>query len=224
MTQATPKDSKTPTHWIDLDELLHRIDLPALVEAGGTHLEYKRGRGEYRGTCPFHHGDNPTSFQIFQVEDGHWGWKCWSCGKGGNAIGFVQESENISDFLEAVRWLVDWARISPEVIGLTPEAEKQVQERKARTDVFDLVARFAVERLWSEAGKEALAYARSRSFSDDLIRLAGFGFLDGSTQLRDYLEQAGADMHLAHKLGLIRADGRDFTANSEAIRLLQRVG
>jgi len=202
------------TSRVDVDELLDRISLPDLVERlGQTTLTYVRSKGEYRGKCPLHGGGNPTAFHLSQDSDGRWRWKCWACGKSGNAIGFIKEKQNITDFLEAVRYLAEWGGVPFDDIGLTPEAQKKVQARKARTDILDLAARFAVEQLWSEAGKEALAYARSRGFSDDLIRLAGFGFLDGSTALRDHLTEADADLVLAHKLGIIRKDGRDFTAN-----------
>ena len=92
---------------IDLEELQQRVNLPQLIE-NDTTLTYKSGKGEYRGTCPFHQGKNPTAFCVFPIEFG-WGWKCHACGEGGNAIEYVKKSENISDFLEAVRWLADWA-------------------------------------------------------------------------------------------------------------------
>ncbi len=200
--------------YIDVDELLHRIDLPELVEqVGNTSLVYRNGRGEYRGKCPFHHGNNPTAFYVHQDNNGRWRWKCWACDKGGDAITFVQEIQNISDFVEAVRWLAEWGHIPFDDIGLTPEAQKKVRERKARTDILDMAGRFAAEQLWSAIGKRALTYARKRGFSDDVIRLAGFGFLDGSTALRNYLVKNNADLVLARKLGLVRKDGCDFTAN-----------
>ncbi|MFH1633306.1 MAG: toprim domain-containing protein, partial [Chloroflexota bacterium] len=53
--------------------------------------------------------------------------------------------------------------------------------------------------------------------------MAGWGFADGCTGLRDYLEQAGADIAppapsgvtIARTTGLVRKDGRDFTANRD---------
>ena len=84
---------------------------------------------------------------------------------------------------------------------------------------MDMAARFAASQIWSDEGAEALAYIRGRGFTDDAIRLAGFGFLDGSTKLRDHLVESDADLVIAHELGLIRADGRDFTANADGDKI-----
>jgi DNA primase len=208
-----PQPDKPYTR-IDIEELLDRIDLADLVTWAGAKLEPHHG--EYRGNCPLHNGSNPTAFQVYQDGSGRWRWRCWGqCDKGGDALAFVQARENITDFLEAVRWLADWGHIPAEDIGLSPEAETKMCERQARSDVLDLAARFAADRLWSDSGSHALAYARSRGFPDDVIRLAGFGFLDGSTALLEHLTQAGADLDLARKLGLVRKDGGDFTANAK---------
>ena len=205
---------------LNLEELLNKIDLVTLAERTGTQLVHKTGRDEYRGKCPLHAGDNPTSFQIYTADGGCQRWRCWAdCDTGGDAIEFIMRIENLA-FIEAVKWLVEYAGMSLEEIGFTPEVAKAAKEHRQRVDILDLAARYYVEQLWSEAGKHALEYARSRGFSDEIIRVAGFGFSAGGTGLKDYLENEDAArgleqiMALARKTGLIRADGQDFTSNS----------
>lgn len=201
---------------MQIEDLLRHIDLPALVRQAGGNPK-PAPNGHYRCACPLHGGDNPTAFQMY-LEGGIWRWRCWTdCSEGGDALDFVQRWQGL-DFFAAVRYLVEWARLSPNDFALTPAHKRQMQEQKSRTDLLDMAARFAAQRLWSKAGEHALAYARSRGFTDEIIRLAGFGYLDGSTALREHLAQAGANMPLAHKLGLIRQDGRDFTANGNGVQ------
>ena len=76
---GTGRSHYTTSSRVDVEELLHRIDLAELVERlGPATLTYVRGKGEYRGRCPLHGGDNPTAFHIFQNSDGDWRWKCWA--------------------------------------------------------------------------------------------------------------------------------------------------
>lgn len=193
-----------------LEDLLAHVDLPRLVEETGVRLR-RVGHGQYRSACPLHRGMNPTSFQLY-LTNGKWRWRCWSdCSTGGDAVDFVQRWKGVS-FLDAVQFLAEQEKVSLE--PHFPEYKKQMMERKLHRELLDLAARFAAERLWSNEGKQALEYARSRGFSDQTIRLAGLGWLDGSTALYDYLHKCGADIALADQMGLIRRDRRDFTANS----------
>ena len=180
---------------LNINKLLASVDLSNLAEKAGTTLTHKTGRGEARGKCPIHGGGNPTAFQIYTGNDGRQRWRCWSeCNTGGDAISFVMAAENLG-FIEAVKWLADYANLSLDDLGFTPEAAKAYEERRQRSDILDLAAGYFADQMWSEAGKAALVYARSRGFTDDVLRMAGWGFSDGSTGLRDHLEQTGADWH-----------------------------
>jgi 5S rRNA maturation endonuclease (ribonuclease M5) len=198
----------------DLHKLLEHLDLVRLVELAGTELTSKSGRNEYRGACPIHGGNNPTAFQIYRDNNNRQRWRCWSgCDRGGDAIDFVMATENLT-FMETVQWLAEYANVQLADIGFTPEVAQAYAEQRQQTNLNNLTAQYFRDQLWSEEGADALAYVRGRGFRDDVIRVAGWGYSDGSNGLKKYLEAAGADLLLAHKTGLIRKDGRDFTANS----------
>jgi len=206
---------------LNIEKLLDKVDLVTLIEQTSAELIYKPGRDEYRGRCPLHGGDNPTSFQVYTADDGRQRWRCWAdCDASGDAIEFIMQTENLA-FIEAVKWLVEYAGMKLEEIGFTPEAARVAQEYRQRVEILDLAAQYYAKQLWSGEGVAALEYIRSRGFSDETIRVAGFGFSVGGTGLKEYLENwdAGQDqehiMAFARKLGLIRADGKDFTANSD---------
>jgi DNA primase len=196
----------------DLDKLLDAVDLPRLAESYGTTLTPHRGGEELRGKCPLHGGDNPTAFVVTRDNHARWRWHCYTgCTPDhGDALDFFMQAENLTDFKDAVQTLAARIGFPLADLGFTPEHAAELTARKLRTEVRDLAAQ-----LWSQAGAEALAYARGRGFTDDTLRLAGWGFSDGGPGLRKALEHVGADMALAHQLGLIRADGDDFTANQE---------
>lgn len=199
----------------DLDKLLNAVDLSALAQKYGAKFTRKTGH-DLRSACPLHGGKNPTAFTVYQDNNHRWHWHCYTdCDAGGDALEFIQRAENLTDFGEAVKLLADYAHLPLTDIGFTPERVAEIAERKKRMDVLDLAARYFASQLWSAAGTEALAYVRGRAFTDDTIRMAGWGFSDGGPGLKNDLEQAGADMELARKLGLVRADGLDFTANHE---------
>ncbi|MBC8503896.1 MAG: DUF927 domain-containing protein [Chloroflexi bacterium] len=197
---------------IDIEKLLDHIDIVALADHLGARLK-KKGR-EWRGACPLHAGaDNKTAFQVSTDNDNRGYWRCWTgCDTGGDAIDLIKLAKNM-DFIEAVEYLASYAGLSLEEIGMTPEAAQAYEKRKQRTNVLDLAARYFAEQLWSEGGQGCLEYARSRGFDDDALRMAGWGFADGGTSLHDYLVEIGADLSIAREIGVIRADGRDFTAN-----------
>ncbi|MBL6983157.1 MAG: toprim domain-containing protein [Anaerolineales bacterium] len=199
---------------LNIPLLLDQIDLLALADHLGTSL--KKHGVEWRGVCPIHAGaDNPTAFRVYSDNDKRQRWFCYSgCNAGGDAITLVELRKNL-DFKSAMQWLAEFAHISLEDIGLTPETIKAHEERMQRSQLLDLAARYYAEQLWSEIGESALAYAQSRGFNDDALRVAGWGFSIGGSGLRDHLEALNADIALATRIGLIRADGRDFTSNGD---------
>jgi DNA primase len=199
----------------DLNKLLDAVDLSALAQTYGAKFTRKTGR-DLRCACPLHGGKNPTAFTVYQDNNDRWHWQCYTdCDAGGDALEFFKRAENLTDFVEVVKGLAEYAHLPLADIGFTPERMAEIAEQKKRTDVLDLAGQYFASQLWSAAGAEALAYVRGRAFTDDTIRMAGWGFSDGGPGLQNYLAHAGADMALARKLGLIRADGLDFTANQD---------
>jgi DNA primase catalytic core len=194
-----------------LTNLLDRISLLDLIERE-TRVKLKKAGSEFRGCCPIHQGDNNTAFSIFQNgAGGRWLWHCYTgCNAGGDALTFIRKLHNL-DFVEAVKWLCDYERMPFESLGLTEQAIAEHKEREQRRDVLELAARFY--RSQFEANQDAQQYALSRGFTIDTVRTAGFGFSD-SQRLAAWLKDKNADLSMARQIGLLRADGLDFTANA----------
>lgn len=75
--------------------------------------------------CPFH-GDTDPSMKIYTGRNGHSGWHCFGCGRGGSVIDFVQEHEGCS-FQTAVRAIDNALRL-----GLFPSNEDPYELEKMR--------------------------------------------------------------------------------------------
>jgi len=195
---------------LDIERLLDELDPVDLAHQAGAKLR-QAGKG-WRAPCPLHHGDNPTGFSIMPARnDGsRLMWWCHTCGAG-DALGFIMRWRSL-EFIDAAKWAADYLRIPLADLGLTPAAVQEHAERQARRDVLDLAARF-YQRQFRHGHPHAIDYARGRAFS--ARTMVRFGFSDGGPGLQSFLARVGADLALAHKIGLLRKDGRDFTANQE---------
>ena len=80
-----------------LDELMARTDIVDLVSES---VRLTKKGNSYWGCCPFHSEKTPS----FHVVPDRQMYKCFGCGKGGGAINYVMELENLS-FREAVEVL-----------------------------------------------------------------------------------------------------------------------
>ena len=58
----------------------------------GEYVTLKKAGANYKGLCPFHDDKNPS----MSVSPSKGIFKCFSCGKGGNVIQFIQEHEGLS--------------------------------------------------------------------------------------------------------------------------------
>jgi hypothetical protein len=195
---------------LNLDTLLESVDLLLLAEKAGAKMQ--RAGHEWRGSCPLHKGDSKTAFVIYDEDDPP-RWYCYRCGTGGDAIALIEKWQTL-DFKDSVEYLADFAGVKLEEVGWGRDGAAEFQQQRARRDVLSLAARYYAEQLWSEKGSEALAYARGRGFTDEALRLAGWGYSDGGKGLFSYLKEQQADLTLAHEMGLLRADATDFTINA----------
>lgn len=149
-----------------LDELLARTDIVDLV---GEYVPLTQKGRNYWGLCPFHSERTPS----FSVSADKQIYKCFGCGKGGGAINFVMEEENLS-FPEAVRLLAKRA-------GMTmPESEGEGRGlRERREKLLELnrqAARIFHRQLYEPEGRAGLDYLRQRGLSKSTLTRFGLGF------------------------------------------------
>jgi len=137
----------------------------------------------YVGLCPFHNEKTPS----FSVSPSKGLCKCFSCGKGGNAVHFIMEHEQMS-YPEALRYLAKKYNIEIKERELTNE-EKEVQSNRESMFIVNNFARDYFQNILKnhiDGRSIGLAYFRQRGFRDDIIDKFQLGF---STEGRDALAQ-----------------------------------
>jgi DNA primase len=114
------------------------------------------------GRCPFHE-ERTASFSVSPAKGFYY---CFGCGKGGDVITFVRETQGL-DFADAVVWLAERFRITPEYEDSSPAEDAKRKRRLRLYDLLDDAASFYERMLWdSPSGSFARDYLpRSGCFS-----------------------------------------------------------
>src|SRR5438552_1940474 len=91
-----------------------------IVEVVGGYVSLRQAGKIFKGLCPFHDDHNPS----MTVDPNRQNFRCWSCGKHGDVITFIQEHERLN-FREALELLAQRAGISLEKKpGAAPNLER----------------------------------------------------------------------------------------------------
>ncbi len=161
------------------------------------------------GLCPFH-GERTPSFNVNPARNI---FKCFGCGKGGDAVTFLMEHERFT-YPEALRWLARKYHIEIQEIQRTPEQVAEQQHADSLYIVNDFALRHFQEQLFdTDEGKSvALAYFRKRGLREETIRNFGLGYApDARDLLLRHAQKEGYALDLLKQLGLCSQDGtRDF--------------
>ena len=157
----------------DVAAVRERTDIVALLS--GYLTLRKAGNDRFVGLCPFHTEKTPS----FGVSPSKGLYHCFGCGKGGDAIGFLRDVEQL-EFSEAVERLAAEAGITLRYEGDTA-AERRVASKRqalyrANEASFDLYHRTLIE---DPEGEEARRYLESRGIDRDLATAFGVGYAPG---------------------------------------------
>ena len=135
------------------------------------------------GLCPFHDDKTPS----FYVSPAKGLCKCFSCGKGGNAVHFIMEHEQLS-YYEALKWLAKKYGIEVKERELSNEEKLAQSMRESLFLVNSFANNYFQDILHNHRDGQAIgmSYFRQRGFRDDIIKKFQLGF---STESRDALFQ-----------------------------------
>ena len=185
------------------------LEATRIEDVVGDFVALRRRGVNLLGLCPFH-GEKTPSFNVNPTRNI---FKCFGCGKAGDAVTFLREHEHMS-FEDAVRWLGKKYNIPIEEVERTPEQNAAQQLNDSLFIVNDFAqAHFAQQLYETDEGKSvALSYFRERGLREDTIRRFGLGY---APEQRDLLLQRarkeGHSLELLQKSGLCNADmTRDF--------------
>ena len=156
-------------------ETVDRIYAAAnIVDIIGDFVTLKRKGVNYQACCPFHNEKTPS----FVVSPSKGVYKCFGCGKGGNAVTFLMEHENVS-YPEALKMVAKRYGIEVKEKELTPEEARRNDDRESMFALNGWAADYFAHYLHheSEGMSVGMSYFRQqRGMSDATIEKFGLGF------------------------------------------------
>lgn len=168
-----------------------------IVDVVGSYISLRpAGQQTFKGLCPFHDDHRPS----FDVDPKRGRYRCWSCGKYGDVITFVQEYEKV-EFAEALEILAKRA-------GINLEKKENLVQNRLRGSMLDSV-RWASDQYHqclqeSPLAAEARSYLSSRGLEDEIIRQFGLGFAPRRGDwLLELAHNDGVDVGMLEQVGLI---------------------
>lgn len=169
---------------IDRATIQRVMDATDIVDVVSEFVTLKKAGANYKGLCPFHNERTPS----FSISPARQMYKCFSCGKGGNAVHFLMELEHMT-YPEAIKWLGRKYGIEIKEKELTNEERLQQNERESMFALNEWACKYFEKTLHDTVDGVAIgmAYYRSRGFRDDIIRKFSLGY---SLEQRDALAQA----------------------------------
>ncbi|MBX2932358.1 MAG: DNA primase [Chitinophagaceae bacterium] len=153
-----------------IEQIKSRIDIIDII---GEYVKLKKRGSNYIGLCPFHNEKTPS----FSVSASKELYKCFGCGKSGNAITFLMEHDKLS-YVETLKWLAAKYNITIEETETSAEQKIIVQTADSLYAINKFANDFFVQELWQETeGQQiALTYLQERGFRDDTIKKFQLGY------------------------------------------------
>ena len=153
------------------------LDAAQITDVVSEFVTLKKKGVNYVGLCPFHDDKTPS----FYVSPAKGLCKCFACGKGGNAVHFIMEHEQMN-YYEALKWLAKKYHIEVKERELTNE-EKEAQSLRESLFVVNEFARDYFQNiLYNHVdGKSiGMTYFRQRGIRDDIVKKFHLGYCTSS--------------------------------------------
>lgn len=171
-----------------------------IVDVVSEFVTLRKSGANYKGLCPFHDEKTPS----FHVSPSRGICHCFGCGKGGNAVGFIMEHEQMT-YPEALRWLAAKYHIEIQERELSDEEKKEQSERESMFIINEWASGYFEDILHNNVDGVAVGmqYFRSRGFRDDIIKKFRLGFdLNNRSALASAAISKGYNQDFLVKTGL----------------------
>ena len=196
--KPTPERIKMVTNL----EVLKSSSIVSVIE---RYIPLRKNGANFIACCPFHSEKSPS----FVVSEAKGMFKCFGCGKGGDALSFIKEYEKI-DFNEAVK------RLS-ELTGIALEYDKAQRVGKSPHEVLEKINELAKSELAKNA--QILAYLQERGISKEICEKYDIGLVPSKQiLLANFSAQELVESGFANKysaLGKHSGDSKDFGTTAD---------
>lgn len=148
-----------------------------IVDVVSDFVALKRRGANYVACCPFHNEKTPS----FYVSAAKGIYKCFGCGKSGNAVTFLRDHEQMS-YVEAIKYL--GKKYGIEIIEKeeSPEEKERLQKRESLLIITDYAQKYFADALLNtnEGKAVGMSYFKERQITDKSIAEFGLGYADSS--------------------------------------------
>lgn len=189
------------------EDIARIMDAVRIEEVIGEYMSLKKRGSNLVGLCPFHNEKTPS----FSVSPSLNIFKCFGCGKAGNAVYFLMEYEKYS-YPEALRFLAKKFNIDI----VEEEVDDEYKERKTEEEqayfIHDFANKWFIKQLWETQEGEAVAlnYFHERGLSDAIIKKFGLGYSPQAfSAFAEHAKSHGFSKDILVKNGLINDSGND---------------
>ena len=145
-----------------------------IVDIVSDYVTLKKKGMNYQACCPFHNEKTPS----FVVSPSKGVFKCFGCGKGGNAVTFVMEQENVS-YPEALKMVAKRYGIQVEEREQTEEDVRRNNDRESMFALNGWASEYFSKYLTGNPEGKSIGYSyfsQKRGFTDATIKKFGLGF------------------------------------------------
>ena len=149
------------------------LDATRIDEVVGEFVTLKKRGVNLLGLCPFHNEKTPS----FSVSVPKGIYKCFGCGKGGDAVSFLMEHEHYT-YPEALRYLAGKYGVEIDEEKPSPEQQEVLDEKESLFNLSAYAQKYFHEKLLeSDEGKAiGLTYLKERGYSMETVRKFGLGY------------------------------------------------
>jgi DNA primase len=182
------------------------VEAADMVEVVSARTQLRRSGARWTGLCPFHDEKTPS----FSVNPADKLFYCFGCGKGGDIISFVRETEQL-DFAQAVEWLAERYRVTLEFEESSPEQDAARGRRERLLSLLEQATSFYERHLWeSPRGEAARSYLAGRGLGEDVCREYRLGLAPGGATLARKAREKGFTAAELAAAGLVNRRGNDY--------------
>ncbi|MEA1897194.1 MAG: DNA primase [Bacteroidota bacterium] len=184
---------------IDRSTIDRIIDVAEITEVIQDFVTLKKRGVNFLGLCPFHNEKTPS----FTVSPTKGIYKCFGCGRGGNAVNFIMEHEHLS-YPESLKYLARKYHIEVIEKELTVEEKQQQNEKESLLVVLSFAKKYFHETLFrsDEGISIGLSYFKERSFRQEVLKKFEVGY---SPEQRNALTSKALDA--GYKLDFLTKTG-----------------
>ena len=188
---------------LTIDEIFTRTQIEEVI---AEFVNLKKRGSNLLGLCPFHNEKTPS----FTVSPSKNIYKCFGCGRGGNAVQFLMEHEHLT-YPEALRFLATKYKIEIEET-FDPKVKEELELKESYFIINDFAQQFFLQQLFnSQEGQQiALPYFKERGLLEKTIREFGLGYNPSSVSLTQSALAKGYNEEFMKTLGLTNRAGNDF--------------